>query len=129
MLLSRTQIMPALLLQKPSNSSKSKEHLQTLERRLQQWKKGEFIQLLREAETIQQRIPSGLSKRDLATTSRKFRDLMQKGNINVRPIGVCEVYEESWESHERAKNGCCKIRSEHAIVWTKVSNSCHVINV
>ena len=83
--------MPALLLQKPSNSSKSKEHLQTLERRLQQWKKGEFIQLLREAETIQQRIPSGLSKRDLATTSRKFRDLMQKGNINVRPIGVCEV--------------------------------------
>ena len=74
------QIIPALLLQKPSNTSKSKEHLQTLERR--QWKKGEFIQLLREAETTQQRISSGLSRRDLAKSSRKFRDLMHKGNIN-----------------------------------------------
>lgn len=76
------QIIPALLLQKPSNTSKSKEHLQTLERRLQQWKKGEFIQLLREAETTQQRISSGLSRRDLAKSSRKFRNFMHKGNIN-----------------------------------------------
>eukprot|EP00111_Clytia_hemisphaerica_P007481 TCONS_00021735-protein len=46
------------------------------------WKKGDFHQLLREAETIQQRLPSTYKKKDLATTSRKFRDMMQKGNVN-----------------------------------------------
>ena len=33
-------IMPALLLQKPSSSSKSKDHVRALERRMEMWHKG-----------------------------------------------------------------------------------------
>ena len=41
-------IMPSLLLQKPSKRSKSKEHLIALERRIELWKSGEFLELLKE---------------------------------------------------------------------------------
>ena len=75
-------IMPALLLQKPSKSSKSKDHTLALERRLKLWKEGEFLQLMREAEALQLRLPKGIAKRDIATTSKEFRDRMQKGNVN-----------------------------------------------
>ena len=75
-------IMPALLLQKPSKSPKSKDHTLALERRLKFWKEGEFLQLMREAEALQLRLPKGIAKRDIATTSKEFRDRMQKGNVN-----------------------------------------------
>lgn len=74
--------MPALLLQKPSKTSKSKDHVRALERRLEQWRKGEFIQLLNEAEATQLRIPENIGKRDIATISKKFKELMLKGNVN-----------------------------------------------
>ena len=47
--------MPALLLQKPSKTSKSGDHLDSLEKRLQLRERGEVKSLLLEAETIQQR--------------------------------------------------------------------------
>ena len=75
-------IMPAVLLQKPSKSSKSKDHVNALERRLELWKKGEFRKLLNEAEALQSRLPENTGKRDMAAISRKFKELMQKGNIN-----------------------------------------------
>ena len=46
-------IMPNLLLQKPSKTSKSKEHQLSLVRRLDLWQNGEFEELLFEGETIQ----------------------------------------------------------------------------
>ena len=50
-------VMPTLLLQKPSKSSKSKDHVITLKQRLEKWKIGEFLQLLREARAFQNRLP------------------------------------------------------------------------
>lgn len=50
-------IMPALLLQKPSKNSKSKDHLKALERRLELWHKGEIEDLLNKAEALQSRLP------------------------------------------------------------------------
>ena len=44
--------------------------------------KGEFKKLFEEAEAIQSRIPVDNGKRDMAATSRKFKELMQKGNVN-----------------------------------------------
>ena len=41
-------VMPALLLQKPSAKSKSRDHKEVLKRRFALWKKGELIQLLKE---------------------------------------------------------------------------------
>ena len=46
-------IMPALLLQKPSYKSKSKQHSACLSRHLKQWIKGDFDSLVFEAGTIQ----------------------------------------------------------------------------
>ena len=49
--------MPALLLQKPTFKSIAKEHSQCLSRRLAQWELGKFDELLREASTIQAKLP------------------------------------------------------------------------
>ena len=45
-------IMPALLLQKPSSSSKSKDHVRALERRMEMWHKGQIDLLMNEGETL-----------------------------------------------------------------------------
>ena len=49
-------IMPSLLLQKPSKTSKVKDHLKALERRIDFWIKGKIDELLFEVETIQSRL-------------------------------------------------------------------------
>ena len=49
-------VMPALSLQKPSKSSKLKDHLVSLERRLKLWEEGDIRNLLHEGETIQERM-------------------------------------------------------------------------
>ena len=49
--------MPALLLQKPTFKSTAKEHSQCLSWRLAQWELGKFDELLREASTIQAKLP------------------------------------------------------------------------
>ena len=49
-------IMPCLLLQKPSKTSKAKGHLKALVRRTDLWSKGKIDELLSEGETIQTRL-------------------------------------------------------------------------
>ena len=75
-------VMPALLLQKPSKTSKSKDHVIALTRRLVKWKNGEFSQLLREAKALQNRLPKNERKSNINIISRKFREHMSKGNVN-----------------------------------------------
>ena len=75
-------IMPALLLQKPSKTSKSRDHVKALERRLDLWHEGKIRELLEEAETLQSRLPKPSEKRDIASISKRFKDLMQRGNVN-----------------------------------------------
>ena len=74
--------MPALLLQKPSKMSKSRERLDALERRLQVWERGEIKSLLLEAEDIQQRLRSNDDPKNIANVLKKFPKLMKKGNVN-----------------------------------------------
>ena len=76
-------IMPSLLLQKPSNTSKSKEHQQSLERLLDLWKNFEFEGLLFEGKTIQKLLTTVQKPSTIAEISRKFKLLVQKGNINA----------------------------------------------
>ena len=45
----------SVLLQKPSRTSKSRDHIECLERRLKSWKNGDIDTLLHEGKTIQQR--------------------------------------------------------------------------
>ena len=62
--------MPNLLLQNPFKTSKSKEHQLSLERRVDLWKNGEFelLKSIQKSSTI-------------AEILKKFKQLMQKGNI------------------------------------------------
>ena len=46
-------VIPALLLQKPSKNSKSKDHLVSLERRLKLWEEGNISNLAHEGEERQ----------------------------------------------------------------------------
>ena len=64
--------MPALLLQKLSKKSKSREYLVALERGLQLWERGEIKSLLLEAEIIQQRLTSNKDPKNIADVSIKF---------------------------------------------------------
>jgi len=76
-------VMPALLLQKPSKLSKSKDHTEALKRRLVLWKKGNLHELLRESETIQSRLKSSTPSNSIEAVSKKFANLMKKGKLNA----------------------------------------------
>ena len=74
-------IMPSLLLQKPSKSSKAKDHAIALERRLALWKSGDLLNLLLEAETIQNMLKSNSNEiSNKIKVSKLFIKEMEKGN-------------------------------------------------
>ena len=75
-------VIPALLLQKPSKSSKSKDHHAALERRLKLWEEGKIEELLYEGHTIQERLKSPNSSMIITKISIKFRIFMSKGSVN-----------------------------------------------
>ena len=74
--------MPALLLQKPFKSSKSKDHVKCLERRLNLWMEGEFNELSLECRAIQGRLLHSTAKQAESITKR-FSDLMFLGKVNA----------------------------------------------
>ena len=74
--------MPLFLLQKPSKSSKVKDHLQALERRIKMLDEGDIVGLLYEGMTVQQRLRSDKEGVAIAKISLKFKNLMCKGNVN-----------------------------------------------
>ena len=71
-----------LPLQKPARSSKSKDHLEALNRRLNLWKEGELTELLIEGETIQKSLSDSKSIKTITELSKKFKNYMKKSNIN-----------------------------------------------
>ena len=80
--LKAADIMPALLLQKPHKSSKSKDHHAAVKRRLKLWEERKIEELLYEGQTIQERLKSSDSSMTIAKISMKFRIFMSKGNVN-----------------------------------------------
>ena len=75
-------IMRNLILQKPSKNSKAKDHLKTLERRLESWISGDLLALLKEAETIQKSLRSTKTSTNIAEISKRFSLEMKKGNVS-----------------------------------------------
>ena len=75
-------VMPVLLLQKPSKTSKAKDHLKASERRLRLWEEGNITELVNENKTIQDRLPSTNSRMNIEKLSSKFKQLMQKSSVN-----------------------------------------------
>ena len=76
--------MSILLLQKPHNKSKAKEHSACLERRLQSWTDGDLNNLLLEGRILQNRLPKpSATKNNDSKLVRTFTKLMFEGKTNA----------------------------------------------
>ena len=83
--LKAAMVMPHLLLQKSHRTSKTKDHIAQLHRRLKTWTEGDINQLLLEGRTIQKQLPQGITKNHKAEeqTSRTFAKLMTEGKVKA----------------------------------------------
>jgi len=75
--------MPILLLQMPHSTSKMKDDIACLERRLESWKDGDIVYLLEEGRTIQQRLPRNFSSCSEQQLAHSFANLMFKGKTHA----------------------------------------------
>ena len=68
-------VMSALLLEKQSKDSKSRDHLKSLERRFEIWKEGNISGIYENGRAIQDRMKSGGSPNDIVkiTKSSNFK--------------------------------------------------------
>ena len=57
-------VLLALVLQKPSQKSKARDHQECLAKRLALWKNGKIAELLREGRTVQKRLVRSHQKKD-----------------------------------------------------------------
>ena len=76
-------VLPTLLLQKPSPQSKAKQHTAALERRLKQWKAGEFILLKKDIRKIQQSFIAAKKPRSADDIAKSFAKLIMHGKISA----------------------------------------------
>ena len=76
-------IMPTLLLQKPSYRSKAKEHSQCLERRLRDWKAGNFDKIMNEVRAIQSKLDQTRRPMSPEHLAKTFSKLILLGKINA----------------------------------------------
>ena len=67
-----TLVMPSLLLQKPSQKSRSREHLKSLERRMDSLTSGEILDLLYEGETTRKGLRLSNTPSTVADISKNF---------------------------------------------------------
>ena len=76
-------VFPILLLQKPSRASKTKDHINCLERRLASWSNGDLNELMMEGRVLQLRLPKlGFSKAN-NNLARNFANLMFMGKCKA----------------------------------------------
>ena len=74
-------VLPSLLLQKPSATSKTKDHIDNLSKRLALWKEGKLDELISEGKVIQKRLTSGKTN-EIDNIERVFAKLMHEEKIN-----------------------------------------------
>ena len=75
-----------LLLQKPSQRSKAKDHVRYLEKRLVWWKEGKLQDLLDEGRAIQSSLSKSIRKNTTKNNDKKydrFVKLMEQGKIDI----------------------------------------------
>lgn len=80
-------IMPALLMQKPSKKSKTKDHIKYLEDRFCKWKDGDIDVLLREGESIQSNLVFTSNRKkggdDVMKQNKLFSKHALQGNNSI----------------------------------------------
>jgi len=75
-------ILPSLLLQKPSKTSKAKDHTKCLGERLKLWNEGKLDTLMKECQIIQRKIKTS-KNRSSEDVSRIFSRLMFVGKVSA----------------------------------------------
>ena len=83
--LKATMVMPGLLLQKSHSQSKTKEHSEHLEHRMQLWSEGNIEGLLEEGRTIQLQLRRDCRDQNKTSqqTARTFAKLMMEGKVRA----------------------------------------------
>ena len=81
--LKAAMVMPHLLLQKSHHTSKAKDHVVQLERRLKSWAEGDIDQLLHEGHTIQRQLISSRNPKQEEQSARTFSRLMMEGKVKA----------------------------------------------
>ena len=76
-------VLPSVILQKPSATSKSKEHSVALERRLALWRQGDLNMLMKEIRFIQDRFVNFKRARSVEDLSRAFAKLVFQGKLTA----------------------------------------------
>ena len=82
--LKAVMVMPHLLLQKSHRTSKTKDHITQLERRLKSWADGDIDHLLREGRMIPKQLSSSLPSSSLRNAmAQRFATLMMGGKVKA----------------------------------------------
>ena len=76
-------ILPSLILQKPSATSKSKDHSMAIERRLSLWRQGELSILMKEVKFIQGKLKNYQKVKSVEEVSKLFTNLVMQGKISA----------------------------------------------
>ena len=75
-------VLLALVLQKPSQKSKARDHQECLVKRLALWKDGKIAELLREGRSVQKRLVRSHQKKDPPHKAKIFAKLVMEGQLN-----------------------------------------------
>ena len=76
-------VMQVLLLQKPSQKSKSRDHVTHLKRRLEMWKQGDIPSLTQEGRCIQRYLLNRSRPSDDDAIARNFGKMMEQGKVRA----------------------------------------------
>ncbi len=76
-------VLPILALQKPTRTSKAKDHIACLEKRLSLWREGLLNDLVIEGRAIQKRLPKQHPSQQRQQLARAFANLMAAGNTKA----------------------------------------------
>ena len=81
--LKATMVMPNLLLQKPSQNSRAKDHINALKRRMELWSVGNLSDLINEGNIIQSRLGRNSPPVNEESLTRSFANLMSQGKTRA----------------------------------------------
>ena len=76
-------MLPALMLQKPSENSKTKDNVNALQRRFERWREGNVKELKKESKLMQKRMSKGKSNTSESTLLRNFTNALTSGNVGL----------------------------------------------
>ena len=75
-------ILQALVLQKQSRTSKTRDHISHLKRRMELWKASNINEILLEGRCIQERLPKSGKRWAKVALAKSFQNLMSRGKVN-----------------------------------------------